>query len=390
MENNEFHMSGIIEGIDKEKQKEEKKTKFQFIIKNIREQIYFEFKNKPYIHIYDRFSEKYNTLKIFIILLNNTKYNKRKTDIIFLITIKEDYPQSPPMVHCLTEFNKNLDIFDMRNIQKNIIPNWSSNYTIKNIIDKFFPFIENFNYQIDKKLFPSIGEYYLLSNVYDINDFLLNKNNEFFRVKICKEKNGEIKFKSMYLIITKNYLLFLQSSNCKNKNLCLLKYVINIIGIERIRRFLKEEKEFAGLSCFKIVSNKYILENVNKKIFNSTICADDNNLCVKKINELINYRKMEIMKNFKLFENSQCNEVGEIENIINIKKKIFENNLDENIFYQIQELYNKLIEISSNRDDGSNFSIYVKKFQNFLDEYDKLKSKEFEKDKKIYGHVNNT
>ena len=389
MENYNFYMTGEIKGITKEEKENENKAKFQYIIKNIKEEINLEFKNNPYIHIYDKFYKKYNILKLFIILLKNTKYNKKNIDITFLIVVKEDYPNSPPMIYCLTELNQNLDIFDMRNIQKNLIPEWSAHYTINNIIDQLFPFIENFDYQINKKLLPSIGEYYIQSTVYDINDFLLNENNKFFRIKIYNEKKVEKKFSSMYIIITKTNLLFLKSVNNKHRNLCVIKYIINLVGIERLRRFLKEGEEFIGLSCFKIVNNKYISGNINTNIFNETICTDDNNLIVKQINDLINCRKEEILKNFKLFENLQCNDINEIENIIKIKKNIIKNKLDENIFYQIHELYNKLIEVSSSKDDGSDFSIYVKKLQNFLDEYDKLKNKENEKNRKIEKYINN-
>ncbi len=389
MENYNFYMTGEIKGITKEEKENENKAKFQYIIKNIKEEINLEFKNNPYIHIYDKFYKKYNILKLFIILLKNTKYNKKNIDITFLIVVKEDYPNSPPMIYCLTELNQNLDIFDMRNIQKNLIPEWSAHYTINNIIDQLFPFIENFDYQINKKLLPSIGEYYIQSTVYDINDFLLNENNKFFRIKIYNEKKVEKKFSSMYVIITKTNLLFLKSVNNKHRNLCVIKYIINLVGIERLRRFLKEGEEFIGLSCFKMVNNKYISGNINTNIFNETICTDDNNLIVKQINELINCRKEEILKNFKLFENLQCNNINEIENIIKIKKNIIKNKLDENIFYQIHELYKKLIEVSSSKEDGSDFSIYVKKLQNFLDEYDKLKNKENEKNRKIEEYINN-
>ena len=389
MENYNFYMTGEIKGITKEEKENENKAKFQYIIKNIKEEINLEFKNNPYIHIYDKFYKKYNILKLFIILLKNTKYNKKDIDITFLIVVKEDYPNSPPLIYCLTELNQNLDIFDMRNIQKNLIPEWSPHYTINNIIDQLFPFIENFDYQINKKLLPSIGEYYIQSTVYDINDFLLNENNKFFRIKIYNEKKVEKKFSSMYVIITKTNLLFLKSVNNKHRNLCVIKYIINLVGIERLRRFLKEGEEFIGLSCFKIVNNKYISGNINTNIFNETICTDDNNLIVKQINELINCRKEEILKNFKLFENLQCNDINEIENIIKIKKNIIKNKLDENIFYQIHELYKKLIEVSSSKGDGSDFSIYVKKLQNFLDEYDKLKNKENEKNRKIEKYINN-
>ena len=179
MENYNFYMTGEIKGITKEEKENENKAKFQYIIKNIKEEINLEFKNKPYIHIYDKFYKKYNILKLFTTPLKNTKYNKKNIDITFLIVVKEDYPNSPPMIYCLTELNQNLDIFDVRNIQKNLIPEWSSHYTINNIIDQLFPFIENFDYQINKKLLPSIGEYYIQSTVYDINDFLLNENINF-------------------------------------------------------------------------------------------------------------------------------------------------------------------------------------------------------------------
>ena len=46
-------------------------------------------------------------------------------------------------------------------------------------------------------------------------------------------------------------------------------------------------------------------------------------------------------------------------------------------------MYNKLIEVSSNKDDGNDFSIYVKQLQNFLDDYDKMKNKENENLEKI-------
>ena len=62
--------------------------------------------------------------------------------------------------------------------------------------------------------------------------------------------------------------------------------------------------------------------------------------------------------------------ISDIEKIIEIKKKIIKNKKDENIFEQIHELYNKLIEISSNK-EGEDFSKYVKDFQNFLGSYDK-------------------
>ena len=238
--------------------------------------------------------------------------------------------------------------------------------------------------KINNKLLPNVGEYYIKSVYYDINDFLLNNNNKFFRVKVVtREENDEVEFTDMYIIITKNNLIFLKSVNEAKKNLCQIKYVINLFGIERIRRFLRIGDQFNGYACFKIVNNKYINNSIHTNIFNYTLCVDEEKLIIKQINELITKRKEEIFNWYKYFENVECNDINEIEKIIEIKKNIIKNKLDENIYYQIHGLYNKLIEVSSNKDDGSDFSIYVKQLQDFLDDYDKMKNKENENLEKI-------
>ena len=388
MENGEFILSGEIKGITKEEREKEKEkknnNKMQYIVKKIKEEIKMQFKNETSLYIYDRFFKKFNILKIFVTLFANTKHNKRKKDITFLIIILEEYPIVSPMVFCLSEFNKNLDIFDMRNILKNVIPEWSDNCTVNDIISKFPSFIENLDYQINNKLLPNVGEYYIKSVYYDINDFLLNSNNKFFRVKIvAREENNEVEFKDLYAVITKSNLIFLKSIDKTKKNLCQIKYVINLFGIERLRRFLRIGEQFNGYACFKIVNNKYINNSIHTNIFNYTLCVDEEKLIIKQINELIAKRKEEIFNCYKYFENLECNDINEIEKIIEIKKNIIKKKLDENIYYQIHGLYNKLIEISSNKDDGNDFSIYVKQLQNFLDNYDKMKNKENENLEKI-------
>ena len=124
----------------------------------------------------------------------------------------------------------------------------------------------------------------------------------------------------------------------------------------------------------------------NRSIFSRTICIEEKNLNIKQINDLINLRKTEIRNNFKYFENSQSNDVKEIEQIIGIKENIIKYQIDENIFYQIHELYNKLIEISSNK-DNIDFSVYVKKLQIFLDKYDKIKKRDKTSDNNNYGVI---
>ena len=103
--------------------------------------------------------------------------------------------------------------------------------------------------------------------------------------------------------------------------------------------------------------------------FRWKICVDETNLIINQINNLINERKEKIFKKFKYIEKNEKNQISDIEAIINIKKNIIKNKKDDNIFNQIHELYNKLIEISSNN-EGEDFSKYVKDFQNFIESYE--------------------
>ena len=334
----------------------------------IREEIKNEFKNDKNIYIYDKISVKYNIIEIFVILLSNLSYNKREFDISFIIIIREDYPQNAPLIFCLTEFNKNLDIFDFRNVQKNLIPNWTIYTRISDLIKNLPILIENIDIQVTNKLLPDIGEYYINSLHYDLNDFFMNENNKFFRTKILRNNynyNDE-DTQDMHLIITKSNLIFLKSCYEDKKNICKIKYVINIIEIIRLQNYSSSNEKLKGLSCFQIILEE---KTNNKRISDLIICVDEHNLFINQINHLIVERKEKLLKKFKYFEKRGNNGINDIEKIIEIKKKLIKNKKDKNIFNQIHELYNKLIEISSNK-KGEDFSKYVKDFQNFLGIYD--------------------
>ena len=350
------------------KYQSEDKNKIKHIEQIIREEIKNEFKNNKNIYIYDKISVKYSIIEIFVILLKNSDYNKREIDITFLIIIKEDFPINAPLVFCLTEFNKNLDIFDVRNIQKNLIPNWTTYTKLSDLIKNLPILIENIDSQVSHKLLPDIGEYYINSLHYDLNDFFLNVNNKFFRAKIIKNNyNDEDDIYDMYLIITKSNLIFLKSCYEDKKNICKIKYIINIVEIIKLKNYSNSIEDLKGFSFFQIVLEE---KTENKKLSDLIICVDENNLIINQISQLIVERKEKLLKKFKYFEKMGKNKINDIEKIIEIKKNLIKDKKDENIFNQIHELYNKLIEISSNK-EGEDFSKYVKDFQNFLGSYDK-------------------
>ena len=120
------------------------------------------------------------------------------------------------------------------------------------------------------------------------------------------------------------------------------------------------------MTSFQIILDK---KTENKIINDLIICVEEKDLIVNQINALIMERKEKLLKKFKYFEKIGKNKITDIEKIIEIKKNLIKNKKDENIFNQIHDLYNKLIEISSNK-EGENFSKYLKDFQNFLTDYD--------------------
>ena len=362
----------------------ENKKKLKHLEQIIREEIQNEFGNNKNIYIYDKILVKYNIIEIFVILLNNTSYNRRQIDITFLIIIREDYPKNSPLVFCLTEFNKNMDIFDVRNIQKNLILNWTTYCKLSDLIKNIPILIENLDSQVTNKLQPDIGEYYINSLHYDLNDFLLNINNKFFRVKINIISNNNEDVFDMYLIITKSNLIFLKPCYEEKKNICKIRYIINLIEIIGLKNYPNSNEELKGLVSFQIILDE---KSSNKKINDLIIFVEEKNLIINQINSLIKERKEKILKKFKYFEKSEMNTISDIEKIIEIKKNLIKKKKDENIFNQIHELYNKLIEISSNK-EGGDFSKYIKDFQEFLGSYDdkikKMDKKEIPKQKEIF------
>ena len=362
----------------------ENKKKLKHLEQIIREEIQNEFGNDKNIYIYDKILVKYNIIEIFVILLNNSSYNRRQIDITFLIIIREDYPKNSPLVFCLTEFNKNLDIFDVRNIQKNLILNWTTYCKLSDLIKNIPILIENLDSQVTNKLQPDIGEYYINSLHYDLNDFLLNINNKFFRVKINIISNNNEDVFDMYLIITKSNLIFLKPCYEEKKNICKIRYIINLIEIIGLKNYPNSNEELKGLVSFQIILDE---KSSNKKINDLIIFVEEKNLIINQINSLIKERKEKILKKFKYFEKSEMNTISDIEKIIEIKKNLIKKKKDENIFNQIHELYNKLIEISSNK-EGGDFSKYIKDFQEFLGSYDdkikKMDKKEIPKQKEIF------
>ena len=53
--------------------------------------------------IYTKLYLKSTEFQIFYKLLPNTKLNKRECEIYFLIIVKENFPEKPPTLTCLSD-----------------------------------------------------------------------------------------------------------------------------------------------------------------------------------------------------------------------------------------------------------------------------------------------
>ena len=151
------------------------------LIKSLQKEVQSQFLSNPKLYIYYKYNSELFILYIFIKVTKRNPWYK-DGDINYLIKVTKDYPQKPPYACCLTDFHDKVSIFDMRNIQKNLVGEWNQKLTINHLINEMLTFSDTLGYQVDKALLPTVGEYYYHSYIYDLNDFLLNSENIFFRI----------------------------------------------------------------------------------------------------------------------------------------------------------------------------------------------------------------
>ena len=158
-----------------------------------------------------RFIENDKYLYIIIRLIKNTEYNPYKDlDIYFSITLDDKFPESLPIVKCITNFSFP-SLYDNSDLYKSIclfkisdtIKKEEEPFSIlEEVILGLTPFLEKVKKNEEEKNFFYYGEY-LLDEIYDINGFFSSQKNEFFRV------NQNIKGEKLnkYIILTDVYIL---------------------------------------------------------------------------------------------------------------------------------------------------------------------------------------
>ena len=273
----------------------------------------------------------------------------------------------------------------MRNLLKNIIPKWNSANKISDIIYELPNLCNNFEYQIGKSLLPSLGEYSINSYKYDINDFFRNQNNKCFKIAVPIKNDDEenTTFYNRYFVITSTSFIILEPVDEKYKNICKINYVGNLYEIEKIEKFLGDSEEYKDYTCFRIKWNK----NCNN-ILTCTMCGDSQKLVVKNITDCLLKRKETMTHIFKFIQNNESATIKTYEEIIKIKEKLVESKTNEAIYEEINNLYQKIIEVLSSY-NGDDFKKYLDKLRKFMDSYDKLKNKENKEKEELKNRENN-
>ena len=259
-----------------------------------------------------------------------------------------------------------VDFFDMSNILNKLILFWSNTNTISQIFLLIPKFCKNLEYQINQGILPSLGIYHLNSYKYDINNFLANENNKCFHISTPYEKNNKIFLIEGFLIITTHNYLIAEPIEEKNKNICIIKYAGKINAVEKIEEYKYDEKILENYICFRIILDKNILK---ENIYDKLICSKKENNDLKEIKSLIITRRDIINNNFKLIEGNNNMDIEDYENIINIKKKLIENEANEIIYDEINKCYRKIIEILSDEED-EDVKIYVDELHKFIEDYE--------------------
>ena len=273
----------------------------------------------------------------------------------------------------------------MRNLQKDLVPKWNSGNKISDLIDELPTLCNNFEYQIGKSLLPNLGEYSINSYIYDINDFFRNPNNKCFKiaVPIKNENDNKTVFHNRYFVLTSTTFIILEAVNERYRNMCKINYVGDLFEIEDIKKFLEEEEEYNNYVCFKIIWNK----NYNNQL-DSTLCGDSKNLIVTKIIDALLKRKKTMISVFKYIQKNESATIKTIEEIIKIKEKLVKDKTNEVIYEEINNLYQKIIEVLSSY-NGDDFKKYLDKLRKFMDSYDKLKTEENKKKELMKNKENN-
>ena len=404
---------------------------FDNIIEQLKEKINNNviYKNNIYLYfktLYNKKSKIYDRLLIHSFYKKN---QKNKHEYNFSIILNDNYTYNIfPKVYCQSLYmNKDINLIDRRDLfhslieKKYSISDNQNNDTINiNIIDllldiiiiKIPEFVRKIYFYDENKILIYYGKYYL-NEIYNINDFISNKKIYFYKVMTYKcEKSKEYSTINIkYIIVSDFHILFFDLINEKQKNLCKLIFIGEIFKINNIERLDIDEIN-------NINNNIIIDDNNNINISQDKISIDwlsdyDENVEIKfifsiindKIEkeenpdfiDIVNKKQTFIGINYKLImkEYNEYNNRDELNKLIDLSKLLEkkEKLINKNDIYikEINRIYQKIIDISTQINEKEIINEYMDKIKKINNDDNIMKEKKyfhsFDKNDK-YGKIN--
>ena len=347
------------------------------------------YSNNIYLYFKTLYNKKNKTYDKLLIHCFYKKNKNNKKEYLFDIILSDNFNYNIfPKIYCQSlEIDKNINLIDKRDLFDAITEKKYDNIIIKNIIDllldiiiiKIPEFVKKIFFYKDNKIFIYFGKYYL-NELYNINDFISNKNIYFYKVMTFKkDKNKEyIQLNMKYVIISDFYVLFFNLVNDNTKNICKLIFIgeINKINcFERLdfdNKINNDENNDINISQDKIYID-WISNEKNKKIvFIFSVLYDKNN---KEKNpdfiDVVNKKQIFIGINYKLiikdynefnYKKEDLNELINLSNYLQKKEKYI-GNLDIYI-KEIKKIYQKIMKIAIKINKAEISLEYIEKIKN--------------------------
>ena len=346
---------------------------FDDIIENLKKKINDNEKYNKNIHLY--FKSLYNKeKKVYDELLIHCFYKKNnKNEFIFCILLNNNYKNTPPKIFCQFYDNDNtISIIDKRDLFNSIIE--KNNININNneinifdllldiIMTKIPEFIKKIVFYEESKIFMYFGKYYL-NEIYNINDFISNKNLFFYKVmEYKKDIKDYIQLNIKYIIVSDFHVLFFDLLKKKKKNICKLIFIGEIYKINSFERLEENNNVINNNENNNNYSNKIYIDWIlddNKRTniqFIFSIINDNNNNnkenipdfidIVNKKQSFIGIKYKLIIKDYNEYNNQyELNELIKLAKILEKKEKILGSN--DMLQNEMNKIYQKIIDIST-------------------------------------------
>ena len=346
---------------------------FDDIIENLKKKINDNEKYNKNIHLY--FKSLYNKeKKVYDELLIHCFYKKNnKNEFIFCILLNNNYKNTPPKIFCQFYDNDNtISIIDKRDLFNSIIE--KNNININNneinifdllldiIITKIPEFIKKIVFYEESKIFMYFGKYYL-NEIYNINDFISNKNLFFYKVmEYKKDIKDYIQLNIKYIIVSDFHVLFFDLFEDKPKNICKLIFIGEIYKINSFERLEENNNIINNNENKNNYSDKIYIDWIlddNKKTtvqFIFSVINDNNNNnkenipdfidIVNKKQSFIGIKYKLVIKDYNEYNNQyELNELIKLAKILEKKEKILGSN--DMLQNEMNKIYQKIIDIST-------------------------------------------